>query len=84
MFKKEKKSSESANEALFEWIIEDLQSFNVVTKPSFIKFVEVLNDSYKLPCRQTIASKILQLYDDHIQKKIKFLRSIKGKNRFCI
>ena len=47
---------------LIQWIIVDLQPFNVVEQTEFQEFVHSLDSRYVLPCRQTIKEEVNLLF----------------------
>jgi hypothetical protein len=49
-------AKKKTDEALLEFIISDMQPFNVVDAIAFVKYSATLNASYQLPCRQTVTS----------------------------
>jgi hypothetical protein len=47
---------------LIEWIIVDLQPFNVVEQAEFQQFIHSLDSRYVIPCRQTVKEEINTLF----------------------
>lgn len=47
---------------LIQWIIVDLQPFNIVEQKQFQQFIHTLDPRYVLPCRQTIKEEITALF----------------------
>ena len=56
--------AEECNLLLIKWICDSLQPFSIVEENPFQDFITYLNPKYKLPCRNTLKSKINHEYEE--------------------
>ncbi|CAG8521004.1 12500_t:CDS:2 [Acaulospora morrowiae] len=64
---------------LLRWIIRDQQPFSVVEDEDFRDFVTELNSRYKLLSRQTISTKIQQIYEKQRDNVKEYFNNYNGK-----
>ena len=77
---KKKHKCKKLDSLLVDWIVDDQQPFQVVVNKRFVKLVDGLNPSYKLPVRQTVNKIIDSKYEKIYNEKIDYLRTNNGKN----
>ncbi|XP_058862589.1 uncharacterized protein zgc:161969 isoform X2 [Acipenser ruthenus] len=66
-------SQETVDRLIMDFIIEDAQAFNIVEQPSFINLVKGLAPNCRVMCRQTLAERVDQAYENmKVQLKAKF------------
>ena len=64
---------------LVQWIVHDLQSFQVVDNIFFQNFIKQLDSRYTIPCRQTIKARIISDFEYHQNILKSFIKQISVK-----
>ncbi len=56
------------DQKLIEMIVKDFQPLSIVQDKGFVSLVAALHPRYQLPCRQTVANKLLPMYYKKVQE----------------
>jgi hypothetical protein len=67
------------DDALLKMVVFRKESFSVVDNEKFIKFCKSMNDTYNLPCRGTLCSRISTEYDIALTKISNIMKAVDGK-----
>ena len=68
-----KRIKTDVDQILVDWIVDDQQAFQVVENSRFKKLVECLDPTYKIPCRQKIATMVHSKYEKISSSKLEYL-----------
>jgi hypothetical protein len=66
-------------EAVIEWIVLDMQAFQVVEGQAFHKMLSILDPQYQVPGRKNVKNVILKQFEKKRERIASFIKNISGK-----
>src|SRR6266545_917368 len=66
-------------QAVIEWIVLDMQAFQVVEGQAFHKMLSILDPQYQVPGRKNVKNVILKQFEKKRERSASFIKNISGK-----